>query len=343
MKFAVTGSTGLLGNNLVRLLLEQGHQVRVGVRASSAKEPLRGLDVEIVTGQLDDPAFAQELLQGTDGLFHVAALIWMGRTRQEESRRANVTGSEVLARQCLSQGKRMVYVSSVDALASGTRNRLADESSLEPAKGNSAYVTSKRLAERALLGMHQEAGLDVVIVNPGLMLGPWDWKPSSGKMIVAVTDGFMPFAPGGEISVCDVRNVAAGTIAAMAQGRAGERYILAGVNMSYMDLWRKMAALAGRRGPLKKIRLPMVVVFGAVGGLITLFSGRETTVNSAGIAIGQSLNRYSSDKACQELGYQIGSVDVALRDAWQWLLDHGYTKHAKNWQVNKSPSGLSTQ
>ncbi|MGI9518575.1 MAG: NAD-dependent epimerase/dehydratase family protein [Pirellulaceae bacterium] len=343
MKFAVTGSTGLLGNNLVRLLLRQGHQVRVGVRPSSAKEPLHGLDVEIVTGQLDDPAFAQELLQGTDGLFHAAALIWLGKTRQEESRRANVIGSEVLARECLSQGKRMVYVSSVDALAASTRNQLADETTLEPAKGNSAYVTSKRMAEQALLKMHGESGLDVVIVNPGLMLGPWDWKPSSGQMILAVTDGFMPFAPGGEISACDVRNVAAGTIAAMKKGRAGERYILAGVNMPYMELWRKMAARAGRRGPLKKIRLPMAAVFGTVGDMITLVTRRETNVNSAGVAMGQLLNRYSSDKARQELGYEIGSVDVALDDAWQWLLDHEYTKHAKTWQIDRSSSGLSTQ
>ncbi len=324
MLYGVTGATGLLGNNLVRSLLDQGHQVRVGLRPSSPREPLEGLDVEIVTGQLDDPAFAAELLRDVDGLFHVAAMIWLGKTRQEESHRVNVTGSEVLARQCLESGIRMVHVSSVDALAAGTRTRPADEESLDPPKGRSAYVVSKRLAERQLLKMHEQSGLDVVIVNPGLMLGPWDWKPSTGRMILAVTSHAVPMSPGGIISVCDVRNVAAGAIAAMQQGRAGQRYILAGVNMRYLELWRRIARLVGRRGPLARMRRFLATILSIGGDVKTSVTGREGNVNSAGLALGQSLNSYSSDKAQRELGYEVGDVDTALKDAWHWLLEHGY-------------------
>ena len=190
-------------------------------------------------------------------------------------------------------------------------------------------MISKRAAESALLDMVQTDHLDLVIVNPCLFFGPWDWRPSSGEMILAVTDGFVPLTPSGGISVGDVRNIAAGIVAAMEKGRTGERYVLAGENLTYLSLWRKIAGLVNRKGPLAAMNKPLQRVIGAGGDLLARVIRRETQVNSAALALGACWNYYESTKAIEELDYEPGDLDTALQDAWQWLVENGYSKHKK--------------
>ncbi len=327
MKFCVTGATGMLGNNLCRLLLDQGHEVRVNVRSSSNRKPIADLPVEVREGALDSPEFVAELLDGADGVFHAAALIWLGRRRLQESLRVNVDMTGLIARQCLRNAIRMVHVSSTDALAAGTRDCPATENDLHPPKGSSNYVVTKRKAEAELLNLHEQQRLDVVIVNPCLLLGPWDWKPSTGQMILAVTDGYVPLAPAGGISVADVRQVARATIAAFHKGTAGKRYILAGDNLTYLELWQEMAGLAGRHGPLGKLGWLMGKAAGGAGDLIGLV--RETNLNSAAIQLGRNYNYYDSSRAIAELDYHPGSRHDALLAAWEWLLENGYSRHSQ--------------
>ena len=194
MRYSVTGATGLLGNNVVRHLLDLGHEVRVSVRRSSSRTPLEDLDIEILEGEIGDPDHADQLVTGTQALIHAAGLIWFGKTQQESSHKINVDATCNLARACARHSSRLLFVSSTDALAAGQPSQPANESSLQPAKCNAAYVVSKRQAEAVLLENAVKLDLDVVIVNPCLFFGPWDWKPSSGKMILALTDGYVPMA-----------------------------------------------------------------------------------------------------------------------------------------------------
>lgn len=327
MRYSVTGATGLLGNNVVRHLLDQGHEVRVSVRHSSSRTPLEDLDVEILEGDIGEPDHARQLVKGTQALIHAAGLIWFGKTQQASSRKINVTATQNLAEACADQNSRLLFVSSTDALAAGSPSHPANESSLDPPKCNAAYVVSKREAEAKLFEMAPHIGLDFVITNPCLFFGPWDWKPSSGKMILALTDGFVPLAPSGGISVGDVRNIANGIIAAVQKGRHGERYILAGTNLSYLELWRHIAGLVNRKGPFAAMRTPMKKILSFGGDLFTSISKRETEVNSEAIKLGGCWNYYDSSKAEGELDYQTGDYKTAIQDAWEWLRTNGYSKH----------------
>ena len=328
MRFCVTGTTGLLGNNLCRLLVKQGHQVVAPIRPSSSRRPLEGLPLEIIDGSLESRDFIEEVLENVDGVFHAAAVIWLGRTKLEESVRINVGVTQLIAEQCVARNIRMVHVSSTDALAAGTRDRPADENDVEPAKCESNYVVSKRMAEATLLSMHDKQDLDVVIVNPGLLLGPYDWKPSSGRMILAVTDGYLPLAPLGGISVADVRQVAKAMVAAFHRGRSGQRYILAGENIRYLALWRRMARLAGRKGPLSYIGGPYARAVGWVIDGWARIAG-ESEVNSLALQLGLKYNYYDSSRAIEELGYEPGNLDDSLNAHWEWLLENGMTRHSK--------------
>jgi dihydroflavonol-4-reductase len=169
-------------------------------------------------------------------------------------------------------------------------------------------------------------GLDVVIANPGYLLGPWDWKPSSGKMLLELAQRFAPLAPRGGVSICDARDVASGILAALDRGQAGASYILAGENMSYLEAWKRFAAVGGRRGPIKRYSRPAGWLTGILGDAIERWNATETVFNSAAIALGNTCHYYSSERAAKELGYHSRPAEQSIRDAWEWFLAHGYVR-----------------
>jgi dihydroflavonol-4-reductase len=251
-------------------------------------------------------------------------MIHIGWRKLEASRSVNVESTRILAAACRRKNVRLVYVSTVDTLAASDGKAPADENAVDPIKLESAYIVSKREAEQVVLDEVQN-GLDGLIVNPGFMVGPWDWKPSSGKMMLMLAN--MPvlfFTPTGGCSVVDVRDVAEGTISAAKHGRSGERYILAGQNKSYMDLWRLMAKVIGRRPPVRKMSNVLAKCVGGCGDLASRFMKQEAELNSAALRLGQMSHWYTSAKAEQELGYRIGDVENAVRDAWDWFQQYEY-------------------
>ncbi len=323
MRILLTGATGFLGNNLLRLLLEDGHEVAVTYRNSSDQRTLRDLAVEKVECDLMEPASVIQALANVELVIHSAAMIQIGWSKLEQSRRVNVEATRQLAQAARLHEIRMIHVSTVDALAPGSVDCPATENDIEPSKPPCSYVVSKREAEFAF-AEQVSAGLDGVIVSPGFMIGPWDWRPSSGEMMLAIAKQFTPLAPRGGCSAVDVRDVACGIIAAIEHGRPGHNYILGGENVSYYDLWTRMARVVGSRPPIGKLPGFINWSAGKVGDLIGGISRNEPLVNSAATEMGSLTHWYSSQKAMQELGYQIGDVDTAMADAWDWFKSYGY-------------------
>ena len=323
MTTLVTGATGLLGNNVVRLLLERGAAVRVLVRETADPRPLADLNVEVVAGDLQDPVSLHRSCQGVSGVVHAAAFVAIGRTGGELAQRINVEGTRALAEAARQTGARMVHVSSVDALAPATQRSPADEETAG-SKPDCPYVTTKRAAEDVVRQGVQH-GLHATIVNPAFMLGPWDWKPSSGRMLLEVALRFSPAAPRGGVSICDVRDVAAGCLSALERGQRGRQYILAGHNMTYFDAWKLFAEVSGGRGPWSQARPPLTTVVGWFGDRVAGWTGREPDVNSVSVKMSHLWHHYSSRRAEQELNYRCRPARETVADAWKWFAQHGYT------------------
>ena len=325
MKIFVTGATGFLGNNLVRQLLSDGHQITVAKRISSDPRPLDGLEIEAVDIDLTKSADINPLLEDCDLLIHSAAMIQLGWSKLDASRHVNVEGTRTLAQAARRRGIRMIHVSTVDTLTAATDGQPVDETQTEPPKPACSYVVSKRAAAAAF-NDEVKQGLDGLSVLPGFMVGPFDWRPSSGEMMLAIYKTFVPFAPAGGCSVVDVRDVVAGIVAAIEHGRTGERYILGGDNLTYLELWRKMATVMNRFEP--KFALPnwLAETAGRFGDLTSKFLKDEPQVNSAATRMGQLFHWVDSAKAQKELGYQTQSIDIALEEAWAWFKTHGYDK-----------------
>lgn len=324
MTILVTGATGLLGNNVVRVLRESGVDVRVLVRAASDPRPLRGVDVERQEGDIRDPVAVSRACRGVEAVVHAAALVHIGWTQLDIQRAINVEGTRNVVTAARAEGARLVHISTVDTLAAGGRRQVTDEETVERAgKVPCGYVVTKREAER-LVREEIERGLDASIVHPGFVLGPWDWKPSSGRMLLAVARRFTPLAPRGGISVCDARDVAAGIVAVWRRGQPGRSYILAGHNLPFLDLWQQMARATCGRPPWFRAGPILRSIGGGWGDLTTRLTGRESDVNSASVAMSSLFHYYSSDRAVEEVGYSIRPLEQTLDDAWHWFMEHGF-------------------
>jgi dihydroflavonol-4-reductase len=319
----VTGATGLVGGNIARALRDDGWDVAVTVR--SDVRALAGLTVDRVAADLADEPGLTAAMRGCDAVFHAAAAVWIGRTGRADLERVNVAGTETVCRAARdARVRRLVHVSSVDALGIRTLAEPADEDT-PPNMGwlDCAYVDTKCAAEAVVL-RYAGDGLDAVVVNPAYMLGPWDVKPSSGRMLLAVHGGQAVLAPGGGNCFLDVRDAARGAILALERGVSGRRYILGGENLPYLDAWTRFAKILGVRPPLGRAPAWGARLVGAAAGLWTRAGFREPDVNPVSAAMGELPHYFSSARAKAELGFPDTDLDRAVTDAFAWFRANGY-------------------
>lgn len=317
----VTGGTGLLGNCIIRELCRREIRVRALCRPQTPRTAFEELDVEIVQGDLEQPEVLDSAIADCQAVIHAAAMIHIGWKRLSEARRVNVEGTGHIVQACLRAKARLVYVSTVDTLpaAVDAQHPIAEGASVTGiAKPRCNYVVSKSEAEALVVNACLQ-GLDATIIHPGFMLGPYDWKPSSGRMMLEVHRAPIVAAPPGGCSICDARDVAAAIADAVSLARSGEHYILAGENQSYVELWRHMLDTTGRRRRV----IPLGKRIRWIGSGIDLFNRtglvREGDVNGASIQMGSLFHYYDSSKAERELKYSRRPLDQTLKTAWEWL------------------------
>lgn len=324
----VTGASGFVGSAVARAAIGRGHRVRVMVRPTSDRRNLAGLDVEVVIGDLTDPASLARAVAGCRHLLHVAAdyRIWV--PDPAAMLRANVDGTLAILRAGQAAGiERTVYCSSVAALGLTKDGTPADETTpVDEAGLVGVYKRSKYLAEQAVVALARQ-GQDVVIVNPAAPVGPRDIKPTpTGRMISDAAAGRMPAYVDTGLNVVHVADVAEGHLLALERGRAGERYILGGENLLLRDLLALIANVAGRRAPF--IRLPVGAVWPvalAMEGLARL-TGIEPLVTRDHLKMARKKMFFSSAKAAAELGYAPRPARVAVEDAVAWFRANGASR-----------------
>lgn len=313
IRWAVTGGTGLVGNNLVRSLLARGGQVAVLARRPPRPE-FAGLNVRVVPGDLDDNAALRACFEGAEVVVHAAAKVEIRRGDRDEFIRVNVDGTRRVL-DCLPSGARLVHISTVDALGLRTRTHPADEDTApSPDEEGVPYVDTKRAADQLV----RDSGTDWRIVYPTYMLGPWDWRPSSGKMIMEIAAGKGFAAPPGGNNFVDVRDVVDAMIVA-AERPTGGRWILGNENLTYAEAWAQMARHTGGRPPA--FTLPGWLTTAASSTLAAAehLGMREGEINSASVAMSALPHYFSPERARRELGMRQTPVGDAIADAWAWF------------------------
>jgi len=323
----VTGGTGFVGTNLIRLLVQQGYRVRALVRSTSRVSNLQDLDIEIAHGDLNDPDLWQQM-EGCQFLFHVAAQYSLWQSDRELLYQHNVRGTcNVLAAARRAGIERTVYTSSVAAIGTGNPGEIVDEthqSPLEHLVGH--YKKSKFLAEQEAL-QAARSGQDVVIVNPTSPVGPWDIKPTpTGDIILRFLRRQMPFYMETGLNFIDARDVAWGHLLAMQHGKSGDRYILGHQNLTFKALLDQLASITGLPAPQKALPgwLPLGVAW--IDEQLLARLGKPPSIPLDGVRMAQYPMYYNVAKAIQTLGLPQTPLEIALRDAIDWFSSRGYVK-----------------
>jgi len=244
---AVTGATGHVGANLVRMLVAEGYHVRALLRQPTS-EALHGVPVEVVVGDLTDEAALQRLCFQVEVVIHTAAMISIGNIPERAVFETNVTGVANLVRVCKKQGvRRLIHFSSVDAFVMNGLSTRVDETTPLDLNSSIIYKKTKAMGEHLAL-QAVTPNFEVIVLAPAAIMGPFDFKPSLiGQMIIQMYSGKLPLIVPGGYRWVDVRDICQTAIKAIHQGVSGQKYILAGEWVDLKEMTNMIQPMTLRR------------------------------------------------------------------------------------------------
>ncbi|MDB4968455.1 MAG: Dihydroflavonol-4-reductase [Myxococcales bacterium] len=323
----VTGASGFIGSAVVRKLLGRGQKVRCYVEPGAKLDNLKGLEVEVVTGDVNDRAQIARALDGCDTLFHLAAIYAIWLKDPSLMYRVNVEGTKtVLWAAYKAKLKKVVYTSSIAAVgrkADGPADETHQFSSQDWEDGN-GYIRSKWLSELDALRFAQE-GLPLVVVNPAFPFGERDIAPTpTGGFIVGALQKQVPGYVDSGFCVVDVDDCAEGHVLAAEKGRVGERYILGNHNVTMRDFYRTVSKVAGVKVANRKI--PVAVAEGAGWMMEKLANrrGKAPLATYKATKYAAHTHFFDNSKARRELGLPTTPLEHTIEKAVRWFRTNGY-------------------
>ncbi|MCP4427113.1 MAG: SDR family oxidoreductase [Chloroflexi bacterium] len=323
----VTGATGLVGGNLVRTLIEHERQVRVLVRKSSNTAYLDGLpNVEFFEGDITDVASLNRAFVGVENVYHCAALVSFWDRMADRVWEANVVGTQNVVQAGITNAiRRLIFCSSVDALGLPEDGK----PSAEEAPWNwdrlgleNPYPRTKYESQKVVLAAAGKE-IDAVVVNPAFMFGEYDQHPSSGKMILEVASGKAKvYTPGGNNFV-DVKDVTKAMVTAAEKGKCGECYILGHENLTYREIFTRIARVLNVAPPHFALPYPLARVGGWLGDQLSAMTGKESSVSTFTAKLGFVDHYFDSQKAVSELGMPQSPIDDVIERTVRWFRKEG--------------------
>ena len=268
--------------------------------------------VEWVRADMTDVFSLEEALQDVDEVYHCAGLVSFNEEDKALLQKINAVGTANIINMALECGvKKFCHVSSVATLQVQANKKYIDEFSVwKTASGNSSYAISKYRGEfEVWRGMSE--GLNVVVVNPSLVLGSGCWGQSSGELITQAKKG-IPFYTEGVTGYVDVRDVANCMIKLMDENKFGARYILNAENLSFQYLTTELRRLFGKKPSKFKAGRFLLNVARYADALRCLFTGRRRVITKNIVISACEKNYYDNSRIRKELGYSFIPVNESL-------------------------------
>ncbi|NNK89769.1 MAG: SDR family oxidoreductase [Saprospiraceae bacterium] len=321
----ITGSSGHIGNVLVRKLVEQGEEVILMTKSGEKPLWLNHLDVAVRKANLNDPEAVDEAIKGSSVVFHLAGIISISSFDSTELHEINVEGTQYVVDACIRHGvKRLIYTSSVHALPERDYGEVISErAEFNASKLFGAYARTKAEATRRVLEGVKK-GLDAVICFPSGVMGPHDHRGSeAGRLIKDYANNRLPVYINGAYNFVDVRDVVNGLLLAWNHGKKGEGYILSGEKMSLQEFFDILKSLHPQmRKPQWRIPLPVALASAWFVESVCRIISVKPIFTVYAIKVLQSNCNMPSKKASLELGYSARPVRQSIADSLEWFKEN---------------------
>jgi len=328
----VTGGTGLLGSHLLLNLTKAGHQVRAIKRQTSDVQMVHKIfsyyfndpdslcnKIEWVDADLLDFNSMEDALSGITEIYHTGAIVSFYPKDHKEMLKVNIEGTANLVNQAIhAKVKKFCYVSSVASLGRADNNGLTDEDTYwKSSRKNSVYAISKYGAEREVWrGM--EEGLNAVIVNPSVILGPGFWNANSG-LFRLVYEGLNYYTMGVNGYV-DVRDLASAMVLLMNRNIFGQRFICSSENISYRDLFGLMAKYLNKPAPRVNVPIFLTSLAWRVEAVRSFVTRSKPEVTKEMAITTTQAYTYSHEKICRTLNFKFLTVEESIREICGFFL-----------------------
>jgi len=317
----VTGGSGVVGREVVRLLIAGGREVRALARSDAAARLVDGLGAQAIQGDVLDYPGLVNAMRGSETVFHIAGINTMCVRDREPMRTVNVDGTRNVIRAAAAAGTRRVVYTSSAATLGERRGETGSESSRHRGWFLSAYERTKFEAEQVALG--ERGGVEVVAVNPSSVQGPGR-VTGTGRLLLALLDGKLRFVINTRISLVDISDCARGHLLAETEGASGERYVLSGFTMTMEEAVCMLGDVAGV--PLRVRTVPASLA--GLAGLLTEAGGRlrrrtpPFCVEMARVI--RFGHAYDGSRATRELGLRYTAPRDTIARAVAWYRENGF-------------------
>ncbi|MEK9614200.1 MAG: NAD-dependent epimerase/dehydratase family protein [Flavobacteriaceae bacterium] len=326
----VTGGTGMLGAYLLHSLSKKKHQVIATYRRIESLQKVKEL-FDILTPQypeyfesiiwkqasINDVDALGRAFEGVKYVYHCAAKVSLAEFHFDKLAKSNVEGTANVVNAAIkNKVKKFAYVSSIAAISAETQVKTIDEThSWNHSKDHTGYAHSKYGAELEVWRASQE-GLDVVIVNPGVILGSFFWKRSSGMLIQRIANG-LNFYPTGAVSVVGLSDVIKVLIQLMESSIKNERFILVSDNLSQKELTQKIARHLSKKPPVYPLSKGLLGFLFIIEKTISLFGLRKNFISIPLIESLCNTQKYEGSKITEYLDFQYSKLDDVLKKIGQ--------------------------
>src|SRR5271170_81571 len=314
----VTGGTGFLGLNLVKELMSRDWDVTALHRPASDLKFLNRFHPRLVLGATTDAASLPSAIpEGTDTVFHVAGNTSLWRKGDAEQSRDNIDGTRNVVEAALARGVRRLVVTSSISAYGPVSGAVTEETPSRAADSRVNYQRSKWQAQEIALAAVSR-GLEVVVMQPGAIMGPYDIGTWS-RVFIMVRDGKLPGVPPAELTFTHVRECVAAHIAAADKGANGGSYLLGGENKTMLDLVREVSALLKKPAPDTEMSPALLRLIAIGGDFVSNFTGKPPPITrEMADSFGRKLN-VTSAKAQRELGYRVVALKDMVKDCYDWM------------------------
>ena len=328
MKVLLLGGNGLLGHNVLKQLLQQGHEVHALLRNVSALCAKGFSNTESLTlfeGSLLDDKVLQTAARGCEAIINCAGVTDMSLLHYEDYLPVNRDLCRRLT-QLMEQLHitRLVHTSTANTIGYGTPLQPADEQQpMQPPFSRSYYGLSKQEGEAVLLhAAKRHPDWHVVVVNPGFMVGAYDTKPSSGTLLLTGYRKWLMPVPKGGKSFIHVQDAAVAIEHALTLGCNGRRYLLTGCNLSLAEFYRLQSKVCGYRQCLVPLPNGLLSVTGWLGDLLRC-CGVRTQLSTRNVRQLMVREYYDNAAARNDLAMPQTPIEQAITDFFQWYSHKG--------------------